>query len=257
MSQVYIVQNLINFKIYVGVTSGTANHRWKCHVSAAINDRIENKFYRAIRKYGSGSFSVSVVMNFDRIESAYEYERILIRLLDSRTNGYNTAHGGIDGMRKEWTVNGMTYESKTAAAKAHGVPFQKMIKRLCLGHTPEQAVGLTPMPTWKVGRVIVEGVEYASRADAARKYGVDERTIMQRINKLGWSLEQALGLEPAPKRTAWNEKFVQVNGDPMSYAEACRSIGYNQGAITVHLRRNPQDTPQQAFEILRARKESK
>jgi predicted GIY-YIG superfamily endonuclease len=256
MASVYFVQNIQNHKIYVGVTTGLIQDRWKKHVSeAAAGSRF--KFHSAIRKYGPEAFFWSEVACFDLLADAYERERILIRILNSRECGYNTAHGGIDGVRKEWTINGTVYPSKTAAAKAHSVPYQKMIKRLCLGHTPEQAVGLVPMPTWKVGVIILEGVRYASRGDAARAYGLDEKMIGQRVNKLGWTLEQAFGLVPSPVRTAWNNKFVEVNGVQMSYASACKSIGYNEGAITVHLRRNPNDTPQQAFEILRARKESK
>lgn len=45
--------------------------------------------------------------------------------------------------------------------------------------------------------IVVRGVEM-SLIDAARLYGVDPKLVHQRLRTYGWSVEQALGLEPRP-----------------------------------------------------------
>ncbi len=50
-------------------------------------------------------------------------------------------------------------------------------------------------------------MEFAYRTAAARPYGLNPKLVNERMTKRGWTLEQALGLEPRPRRT-FSKKVV-------------------------------------------------
>ena len=52
-----------------------------------------------------------------------------------------------------------------------------------------------------VENLLVNGVSFASRAEAARHFGINPKLVSERMTKRGWTLEQALELEPSPSRT--------------------------------------------------------
>ena len=85
---VYLVTNTVNGKQYVGKTIWPINTRWNCHVSSAkVHDTC---LYRAIRKYGRDSFSLSVLEEVSSEEELNEAEKRWIVELTTRVpNGYN------------------------------------------------------------------------------------------------------------------------------------------------------------------------
>jgi predicted GIY-YIG superfamily endonuclease len=277
MTSVYFVQNIQNHKIYVGVTTGLIQDRWKKHVSKAkTGSRL--KFHCAIRKYGPESFFWVEAGSFEILSDAYEREEILIRMLDSRNTGYNTAHGGTDGVRKEITIAGISYSSCCAAAKAHGVKYRVMMNRINKqGMNPEEAVTLDRYSS-STRAIVIQGKSYASLAAAALHFGFRKNCVFKRVSR-GWTVEEALELSQRPKsepkirkipsakagsprakvshsRPAHMKRHVLVNGVALSYSRAAETLGYHCSAISKIVARE-KVTPQQAFEILRARKESK
>ena len=97
------------------------------------------------------------------------------------------------------TVRGVSYDTLTAAARAHGVEFSTFKKRLRKGLSPEAALALPGsgyVPPTKV--LVVRDTAYASIADACRAHGVWEPVFHNRVKNLGWSMEQALELVPPP-----------------------------------------------------------
>lgn len=61
---IYIVENTVNSKIYVGKTTYSAEQRWKNHVGTARCGST-TYFHRAIRKYGADAFAVRVLETVD------------------------------------------------------------------------------------------------------------------------------------------------------------------------------------------------
>ena len=99
-------------------------------------------------------------------------------------------------------VRGVRYQTLKAAARAHGVEFSTFKKRLRKGLSPEAALalpesGYTP-PT---KALVVGGTAYDSIAGACRAHGVWDAVFRNRVNNLGWSVEQALELAPPPNGT--------------------------------------------------------
>ncbi len=93
MYSVYIIENLINHKKYIG-SSVRVQKRWKEHINISKNknsDKYNYPLYCAIRKYGLDNFSFYVIQDdFNSIYEMEEYEQNMITYYNSLTpNGYN------------------------------------------------------------------------------------------------------------------------------------------------------------------------
>lgn len=91
---VYRITNTINGKIYIGQTTLTTDRRWKMHLRDCTKER-NNKFYNAIKKYGSENFAIDIVEeNITSKEMLNEREKYWIAHYDCYKNGYNSTPGG-------------------------------------------------------------------------------------------------------------------------------------------------------------------
>lgn len=91
---VYKHTNLVNGKVYIGITSRLPEKRWGRN---GCNYRSNHHFYNAILKYGWDSgFSHEILYSGLAKENAEEYERDLIHHFNSANPeyGYNIALGG-------------------------------------------------------------------------------------------------------------------------------------------------------------------
>lgn len=86
---VYKITNTKNDKVYVGQTTETLNRRFKRHINKAQLDNPLTKIHRAINKYGSDIFSISLLEECTSQEQLTEREYFWINYLDSVNNGYN------------------------------------------------------------------------------------------------------------------------------------------------------------------------
>lgn len=88
---IYVIENKINGKKYVGQTVQSLKRRFQQHTSTYSKS---THLARAISKYGKDNFSIKQI---DVGTSAHELnskEVFWIKSLDSRKQGYNIAHGG-------------------------------------------------------------------------------------------------------------------------------------------------------------------
>ena len=82
---------------------------------------------------------------------------------------------------------------------------------------------------------IVENKQYISLNAAARAYGIPEYSVHQRIERYGWTLEQALGIEPPPKKDI-KRKSISVGPETFpNLRAAARSHGINEGTVRSRL----------------------
>lgn len=102
----------------------------------------------------------------------------------------------------ETVVRGVSYGSRSEAARAHGLSPGVVKSRLTKGWTVEQTLELEDPPKNKHGprKVSIGEREYPTLADAARAYGLDPLLVRCRVNKHGWPMTQALEIEPRPSR---------------------------------------------------------
>lgn len=96
---IYKVENLINGKIYIGLTIRTLEARKSQHIRDALNNKDKNVFHRALRKYGEENFKWEVIDNAETEEELKEKEIYYISFYNSyihaeNSNGYNLTYGG-------------------------------------------------------------------------------------------------------------------------------------------------------------------
>jgi group I intron endonuclease len=92
---IYLVENTVNSKIYIGKTIRTVERRWADHVGDA-RYRATTYFHNAIHKYGADAFVVRVLETVDDPGVLNERE---IHWIATLHPDYNMTPGG-DGPRK-------------------------------------------------------------------------------------------------------------------------------------------------------------
>lgn len=101
--------------------------------------------------------------------------------------------------------------------------------------------------------IVVDGKEFISQLAAAEHYGVDPYNFNQRINKLGWTPEQAAGLDPEKQYGI----DIEVGGQQYSsISQACTALGKNYKRVYIRLHKYGW-TLEQAFDLRPAPKRKK
>lgn len=100
MYYVYSITNIVNSKVYIGITCDV-RRRWYHHLWGLRNNRHTNvKLQRAFNLYGEKNFEFKVLVKSDcSFEDIAELEIEYIAKYDSYRNGYNQSLGG-DGTNK-------------------------------------------------------------------------------------------------------------------------------------------------------------
>jgi group I intron endonuclease len=111
---IYKFTNIINGKVYIGVTNrGIKTRRYEHILGSRTNPKF--KFHQAIKKYGIDSFKEEILVeNVMTRDEANKLEIYYISIFDSYKNGYNMTQGG--GNRGEFKH---TDESKEKMSKSH------------------------------------------------------------------------------------------------------------------------------------------
>lgn len=113
------------------------------------------------------------------------------------------------------TIEGMNFESLTAAAKFYGETRENVTARFARGWTIEQAVCVEPPPDFRSQSKSIEikflGENFPSKTARDKFYGLNKSCIEKRLAR-GWSERQAAGLDPKPsKKRDWKEREI-ING---------------------------------------------
>lgn len=109
---IYIYENLINGKIYIGQTKTTLEKRSRHN---GIGYKKSIVFYNAIKKYGWNNFSAQIITEVDTIEQAnYAEEDWIIRAREllGKENVYNAAAGGSNCVMSEETKKKISLANK-------------------------------------------------------------------------------------------------------------------------------------------------
>ena len=88
---IYQITNLTNGKLYIGLTTKTAEERWKEHVYLAVKRNSQFAIHRAITKYGQESFQIETIDTAENLDDLINKETKWIETLDTMNpaKGYN------------------------------------------------------------------------------------------------------------------------------------------------------------------------
>jgi len=103
---IYLIQNIINLKVYVGQTIHPIEQRFHRHITDAMNNVLDTHFARAIRKYGPENFVLYLWDTATSQEELTAKEYYWIHYFNSAIYGYNSTDA-------EYKCGGNTYKHKT------------------------------------------------------------------------------------------------------------------------------------------------
>lgn len=242
----YIIENTVNDKVYIGITVTSLASRFLAHKAAASNGEGKQRgLYNAMRKYGSENFSIRLLRNDAKsIQELLDQEVDAIESYNAKSNGYNTAYGGSIGTSHPIEVDNQRFYSMGQAAEYYGIEPSKFAQRVTkLGWSPEEAAELVERKSYGRRNIIYnvtkDGNQYSfpSIASAAAHFKLLPSTVSNRINN-GWTLEEALGLVPKDvgrkhtKRSGYDFGGVHYK----SLSSLSKHEGISTQALTRYLR---------------------
>lgn len=103
---IYLINNSINNKVYIGQTSVSISKRWAAHKTEAKSKNGSNTIlYKAMRKYGIENFNCNEIFVVFKKEDLDWAEETLIKQWDccaiDNDNGYNILRGGNQKINSE------------------------------------------------------------------------------------------------------------------------------------------------------------
>ena len=130
---VYKITNIINNKIYIGITTITAQKRWKQHINTAYNLNAKDSqspFKKAIRKYTPENFKIEIIdEEYNSKEELKQKEIKWIKYynsccFDKNGWGYNCTRGEIIAMNdyRYLLLNAISYLDKLLI---YSIPLEK------------------------------------------------------------------------------------------------------------------------------------
>ena len=109
---------------------------------------------------------------------------------------------------KSITVEGVTYNSYSEAARAYNLNYSLVHSRLNLGWSIERTFNLEQVQDRiDIGDIILEGVKYKSIAAAARAYNMIYSKVLWRLKHGGQTLEEAFELVPTKRKAIYRHFY--------------------------------------------------
>ena len=180
----YVAENKLNGKRYVGITGRSILRRWTEHMSHAKFSHNKGIFYKAIRKYGPKGFNVYEADFADSLEDAKKLE---IKVISELQPEYNSTYGGdgrLGGIMSEETKQklkkihaGNTYR----LGKSHTQETREKLKEAAYKHFDKWKEHAIKGPATLAKKVICldDGKIYASASEAARFYNVTKSALIE------------------------------------------------------------------------------
>lgn len=95
MYVVYAIKNLVNQKVYIGVTNRDLTKRLREHLSEAKLERHRHrKLYKEIYELGGDNFYIEPIYTCHGKEEGFLYEKFFIKKFNSAKEGLNESLGG-------------------------------------------------------------------------------------------------------------------------------------------------------------------
>lgn len=190
-------------RYYIGQTIKPINKRWQEHLYEA-NKMSPKPLYKAIRKYGAGSFNLKVIEECD-VTLLDERETYWIRHYNSYSDGYNQTDGSGGQYRISDDVKQRISESMTGKEKTEE-HIKKISESLKKKHHNFTVRGDGKHCRRKIKTINVDTLEetiYESSVECAKALGTEPSNISRSI-KNGWKVK--------------GHRLIKIDDRPLSHA---------------------------------------
>lgn len=206
MFEIYIVQNQINGKLYVGQTRRGYLRRKKEHLRDADKGTVKCLLYYSMRKYGSYNFSFEKIDESETQEGANKRESYWIEAFKT-TNpniGYNMTVGGV-------SVVLASEESKKRKSEAH---------RKFLSVPENHPQFRADVSSEEIVALFESGL---SRIKIADRLGVSKALVYQRLKKSG--------VDTSGHTTEHDDEMVKMYAEGHSMGSIAETLSISIGAV--------------------------
>lgn len=200
----YCVENMVNGKRYIGISSRTLNRRWRQHKYDARRFQ-RTYFHRAIARHGENNFVPSILAEVDTKEDALKLEQYFIRIYGTHLNyrGYNSTLGGEGCWGTKQSAETIAKRISKTRGQKRSEEVKKILSDAKLGEK-NPSFGKRGPDCHNFG--LIRSNETKEKIRAARAKQVIQsrpvplerreqirRTLLARVEKLGpaWKIQQA------------------------------------------------------------------
>jgi group I intron endonuclease len=184
---IYIIQNKINNKIYVGQTN-KPDHRWCQHQRDCLNPKTNSynmAIGRAIRKYGSTNFDFFILEGCSSLKEANNAEEFWIQYLNTQDKniGYNIKSGGDNYKQSDETKRKIGAGNRIALkGKKHSEEHNKNISRGLLKayHNKPRKYKITLDQALEIRELYEAG---STQVEISKIFDIDQSHVSRIINK--------------------------------------------------------------------------
>lgn len=203
---IYMAENRINGKSYVGQTVGSLEKRKQTHISCSLNDSDNLYFHNAIKKHGVESFNWVILDECDNTKDLAELEIYYIKFYGTFEKGYNLTRGGDGGSLgfkhseesklrmslakkgkkpSEATIKGRKNKKVSKELKQKLSEMNKGKNNPMYGKSPSEKTlkKLSGRSNHNSCAVVINGNYFPTFTDAAKFLGVVKTTISNRLKR--------------------------------------------------------------------------
>ncbi|MDB9986926.1 GIY-YIG nuclease family protein [Candidatus Pelagibacter sp.] len=209
---IYKITNNVNNKVYIGITTQSLKERLRIHKRSSKTKKLNPLgLHFHINKLGLNNFKIEKIKTVKNLLQLALVERKLIKKYKSLApKGYNLDKGGkgVSLRKLPITFKGKKYKNLESIGEDYNVP-NLLEGRLRLGWTLEEATSL-PKGILKNSRY-TKITGNLSIPILAKKYGVNKSNVYHRMNRGGWSLDEALEVKKR-QMVSGGAKIYNVEG---------------------------------------------
>lgn len=175
---IYKVTNLVNGKVYIGLTIRTLKVRKLEHLNNTNNSSNNVVFHRAIHKYGEDNFKWEVIDTAETTDELKSKEICWIQYYNSfinaeNSNGYNMTLGGEGTLGRKMSDGHKQKLSECHKGKIISIEQRKKLSELNKGSKHPQSI-LKEEDVLQIKELIIKG---KTPTEIAKHFNVSKETI--------------------------------------------------------------------------------